>query len=59
MHSEEYGMTGQWRPAEEHREVYPVFCNNLWGKESEREWICVYVYMTGSLCCIAEIIRAL
>ena len=27
-----YEMTGQWGPAVEHRELYPIFCNNLHGK---------------------------
>ena len=34
MHTEVYGMIGQWGPA---RELYPIICDNLYGKESERE----------------------
>ena len=33
-----YGMTGQWGPAVYHvyrRELYPIFGDNLHGKESE------------------------
>ena len=36
-----YGMSGQWGLAVEHSELYPIFCDNLCGKESEREWTCV------------------
>ena len=32
---------GQQGPAVHHREFYPVFCDNLYGEESEKEWICV------------------
>ena len=32
MHTEVYGMIGQWVPAVQHRELYPVFCDNLCGK---------------------------
>ena len=27
-----HGMDGQWGPAVQHRELYPIFCNNLYGK---------------------------
>ena len=27
-----HGMDGQWGPAEQHRELYPLFCDNLYGK---------------------------
>ena len=27
-----YGMIGQWGPAGQHREPYPIFCDNLCGK---------------------------
>ena len=37
------GVTGQWRPAVQHRELYPIICDNLCEEESEREWMCVYV----------------
>ena len=26
------GMTGQQEPAVQHRELYPIFCDNLFGK---------------------------
>ena len=29
MHTEVYGMTGQQRYAVQHREFYPIFCDNL------------------------------
>ena len=41
MHTEVYRMTGQWGPAVYHKELYSVFCDNLCGKKSERERICV------------------
>ena len=28
-----YGMTGQWGPAIQHRELYPIFCDNLYGEK--------------------------
>ena len=43
MHTEVYGMTGQWGPAVLHRELSPVFCDHLGGKECESEWMCVHV----------------
>ena len=42
VHNEVCGMTGQQGPAIKHRELYPIFCDNLYGKESEREG---YLYM--------------
>ena len=41
MHTEVHGMTGQQGLAVQHREFYPIFCENLCGKESEGKWICV------------------
>ena len=32
IHTEVYGMIGQWEPAVQHKELYPVFCDNLCGK---------------------------
>ena len=32
VHTEIYGMIGQWGPAGQHREPYPIFCDNLCGK---------------------------
>ena len=29
---EVYGIIGQWRPAVQHRELYPIFYDNLCGK---------------------------
>ena len=31
MHTEVYGMTGQWGPATEPREPHPLFCHHLCG----------------------------
>ena len=31
-HTEVHGMIDQWGPAVEHRELCPVFCDNLHGK---------------------------
>ena len=36
-------MTGHWGPALQHRELYPMFCDDLYGKTSEKERMCVYV----------------
>ena len=58
MHNEVYGMVGEWGPAVQHRVLYPAFCDNLCGKRIwERMDTCVC--MTGSLYCIAEIIKTL
>ena len=59
MHTEVYGMSGHGGPAVEHRELYPICFDNLRGKESEREWMDVCVYMTGSLRCTAKMITTL
>ena len=32
MHTELYGITGQRGPAVDHRELYPVFCDDLCGR---------------------------
>ena len=40
MHLEVYGMMGQQGPAVQHRELYPVFCDGLCG----REWMCGHVW---------------
>ena len=32
VHTEVCGMTGQWGPAVEHRELHPIFCNDLCGE---------------------------
>ena len=32
MHTEVYGMTGQWGPAVKHRKHHPVLCDHLHGK---------------------------
>ena len=32
MHTEAYGMIGQWGPDVQHRKFYPTLCNNLCGK---------------------------
>jgi len=34
MHTAVYGMIGQWQPAVQHRELHPIFCDNLCGKRS-------------------------
>ena len=31
-HTKVYGMTGQQGPAVQHKELYPIFCDNLFGK---------------------------
>jgi len=58
MHIEVYGMTGQWGPAAEHRELRPIFYDNLYGKrKGKRMDVCICI--TESLCCTAEIITTL
>ena len=48
-HAVAYGMIGQRGPAAQHRELYPVFGDNLYGKGfGERMNMCIC--MTGSLC---------
>ena len=32
MHTEVYGMIGRWGPAIQHKELYPIFHDNLCGK---------------------------
>ena len=52
------GMIGQWGPAVEHRELYPVFCDNLDGKEFEKTMDgCVCI--TESLCCTDNLVSQL
>jgi len=43
MPTEVYGMTSQQGPAIQHRELYPIFCDNLMGKEYEKERMSIYV----------------
>ena len=43
INTEVYGVIGQWGPAVRHRELYPIFCDHLHGKGSEREWMCIQV----------------
>ena len=50
MHTEVYGMNGQQGPAVEHRELYPVFCDDLCGKRIwERMEVCTCI--TEKHCC--------
>lgn len=44
MHTTVHGMDSQWEPHAQHRELYAIFCNNLYGKKSEKASICAYVY---------------
>ena len=32
IHFIAYGMDGQWGPAVQHRELYSIVCNDLYGK---------------------------
>ena len=43
MHTVVYGMTAQWGPVVEHRESTQQSVMVYTGKESEKEWMCVYV----------------
>ena len=53
-HTEVYGMTGQQGPAVEHRELSPVFCDLLLGKDPKR--MDVRTCLTESLCRPTEVI---
>ena len=44
VHTEIYGMTGQWEPTVQHREVYPAFCDNLYGKKNLKKNEYLYMY---------------
>ena len=53
-----YAMTGQWGPAIQHRDLFPIFCGNRYGKII-RKRMDVYIYVQLNHCCTAEIIRTL
>ena len=54
MHTVVYGMIGPWGPAIQHRELYPILCDNLYGRRIwKRMDVCTYI--TESLCCRAKI----
>ena len=38
-----YGIVDQQGPAVVHRELYPIFYDNLYGKNLKKEWMCAYV----------------
>ena len=44
MHTLVCGMTGHQGHALWYRELYPIFCDGLWGKKSLNENRCVYSY---------------
>ena len=59
MNTQIYGMIGQWGPAAQHRELYPVFCDRsiLWEKNlSENGFVYTYNWVTF---CTAESITTL
>ena len=43
-HTELYRVTSQWGPAVEHRELYPIFCDNLCGEKNLKKNGYVYMY---------------
>ena len=47
-------MIGQWGPAVQHREHYPIFYDNLCGKKIYKR-MDMNICTTESLCCTAEI----
>ena len=48
-----YKVDKQQGPTVQHRELYSILCNGLYGKESEKRLdICIRI--TDSLCCTAE-----
>ena len=58
MHTVVYGIIGQWGPAVQYREFYPIFCDSVYGKRIQKR-MDMYTCTTESLCCTAEIITAL
>ena len=53
MQTTAFGVDKQWDPAVEHRELYLVTCDGAWWRIMwEKE--CIYVCVTGSLCCTEE-----
>ena len=48
----DFGMDKWWDLAVEHWELYLVACDGAWWIMWEKE--CIYVCVTGSLCCIVE-----
>ena len=58
LQADVYGMIGQWGPAVQHRELYPLFCDNLCGNRIWKK-MNMCICMTESLCCTAEIITNL
>ena len=44
IHTTIYKIDNQQGPTIQHRKLYPIFCNNPYGKESEKEWIYTYMY---------------
>ena len=55
-----FGMDEHWDPAVQRWELYLVTCDGTWWRiMGEKEYICVCMCMTGSLCCTVEIDRTL
>ena len=50
IHTVVYGMTGQWGTSAEHRELYPIFCDNPYLKRIWKK-IDVHICIKESLCC--------
>ena len=57
-HMEIHEKIGQRGPAIEHRELDPVFCDNLCGKRTWKR-MGVFTCITELTCCIEEIISSL
>ena len=58
VHTAVYGMIGQWGPAVQHREFYPISCDSLRAKSIWKKTD-VYTCITESLCCTADIVTTL
>ena len=42
MHTTVYRMYNQWGPTVQPKALYSIFCDNLYGKESEKEQMCTH-----------------
>ena len=43
MHTVVYGMISQWGTTPQHSTLYPIFCDDLYEKEFEKQWKYIHV----------------